>query len=225
MCFQHCKFFPYKKYRKSLCRTGYPVKCIYCKLRFQGRNACKLPLLVINWTFFPRIQILIFLCEITQNDHKRLLYKFENDQKIFGCFGSCGYAPASVKYLQYTLFFLCCKGMMYWQNIWKLVPQMFPPLIKHQLQSINAKPNVFYIFYHSECMNLNSFFAPFTLCCKCIGSLASLYCKMAMFQRMGMKEGGGATPTSISIFDFFDTKTLWFEFGHDIFTGFKLQTL
>ena len=53
----------------------------YWKLRFQGRNACKLPFLVINWTFFPRIQILIFLCETTQNDHNRLLYKFENDQK------------------------------------------------------------------------------------------------------------------------------------------------
>ena len=53
----------------------------YWKLRFQGRNACKLPFLVINWTFFPRIQILIFLREATQNDHIRLLYKFENDQK------------------------------------------------------------------------------------------------------------------------------------------------
>ena len=25
----------------------------YWKLRFQGRNTCKLPFLVINWTFFP----------------------------------------------------------------------------------------------------------------------------------------------------------------------------
>ena len=48
--------------------------------------------------FFPRIQILIFLREATQNDHIRLLYKFENDQKQLGCVGSCGYAPASVKY-------------------------------------------------------------------------------------------------------------------------------
>ena len=48
--------------------------------------------------FFPQIQILIFLCETTQNDHNRLLYKFENDQKKFGCVGSCGYAPASIKY-------------------------------------------------------------------------------------------------------------------------------
>ena len=35
------------------------------------------------------------LCETTQNDHNRLLYKFENDQKNVGCVGSCGYAPAS----------------------------------------------------------------------------------------------------------------------------------
>ena len=69
----------------------------YWKLRFQGRNACKPPFSVINWTFFPRIQILISLCETTQNDHNRLLYKFENDQKKIGCVGCCGYAPASVK--------------------------------------------------------------------------------------------------------------------------------
>ena len=48
--------------------------------------------------FFSRFQILIFLPETTQNDHNRLLYKFENDQKYFGCVGSCGYASASVKY-------------------------------------------------------------------------------------------------------------------------------
>ena len=40
---------------------------------------------------------MIFLREATQNDHIRLLHKFENDQKKFGCVGSCGYAPASVK--------------------------------------------------------------------------------------------------------------------------------
>ena len=47
--------------------------------------------------FFPRIQILIFFREATQNDHIRLLHKFENDQKKFVCVGICGYAPASVK--------------------------------------------------------------------------------------------------------------------------------
>ena len=45
---------------------------------------------------FPRIQILIFLRKTTQNDHNKLLYKLENDQKNFGCVGSRGYAPASV---------------------------------------------------------------------------------------------------------------------------------
>ena len=43
---------------------------------------------------------MIFLREATQNDHLRLLYKFENDQKKIGCVGSCGYAPASVNYFQ-----------------------------------------------------------------------------------------------------------------------------
>ena len=41
----------------------------YWKLHFQGRHACKLPFLVINWTFFPQTQIF--------------------------CAGSCGYAPAT----------------------------------------------------------------------------------------------------------------------------------
>ena len=51
----------------------------YWKLHFQGRNAHKPPFSVINWTFFPQIQILIFLREATQNDHIRLLYKFETE--------------------------------------------------------------------------------------------------------------------------------------------------
>ena len=37
----------------------------------------------------------------------------------------------------------------------------------------------------------------------------------------GNEGGRRATPTSISIFDFYDINTLWIEFGHDIFTGFK----
>ena len=37
--------------------------------------------------FFPRIQILIFLREATQNDHIRLLYKFERDKKILVVLG------------------------------------------------------------------------------------------------------------------------------------------
>ena len=47
--------------------------------------------------FFLEFKFFIFLREATQNDHIRLLYKFENDQKKIGCVGSCGYAPASVK--------------------------------------------------------------------------------------------------------------------------------
>ena len=39
-----------------------------------------------------------------------------------------------------------------------------------------------------------------------------------------MKEGGRvATPTSFSIFDSYDMKSVWFKFGHDIFTGFKIK--
>ena len=42
----------------------------------------------------------------------------------------------------------------------------------------------------------------------------------------GGNEGGRkVTPTSISIFDFYGIKTLWFEFGNDIFTGSKMPTL
>ena len=41
----------------------------------------------------------------------------------------------------------------------------------------------------------------------------------------GWEWGRGATPTSISIFDSYDMKTLRFELGHDIFTGFKMPTL
>ena len=41
------------------------------------------------------------------------------------------------------------------------------------------------------------------------------------------KGGWGATPTptSISILDSYDMKTLWFKFGYDIFTGFKMPRL
>ena len=42
---------------------------------------------------------------------------------------------------------------------------------------------------------------------------------------VGNERGRVATPTSIAIFDCYDTKTLRFEFGNDIFTGFKMSTL
>ena len=42
----------------------------------------------------------------------------------------------------------------------------------------------------------------------------------------GGNEGGKeATPTSFSIFDFYGTKALLFEFGNDIFTDFKMPRL
>ena len=50
-----------------------------------------------------------------------------------------------------------------------------------------------------------------------------------MMQNAYVLEGGNegerkAPPTSISIFDFYGIKTLWFEFGNDIFTGNKMRT-
>ena len=42
----------------------------------------------------------------------------------------------------------------------------------------------------------------------------------------GGNEGGRkATPTSTSIFDFYGIKALLFEFGNDIFTGYKMPRL
>ena len=35
----------------------------------------------------------------------------------------------------------------------------------------------------------------------------------------------GVTLTSISVFDSYNMKTLWFKFGHDIFSGFKMPRL
>ena len=40
-----------------------------------------------------------------------------------------------------------------------------------------------------------------------------------------MREEREAKPTSVSIFDFNDIKTLLIEFGNYIFTGFKMPTL
>ena len=46
-----------------------------------------------------------------------------------------------------------------------------------------------------------------------------------MLQRGGNEGGRGATPTSISTFDYFDMKTLLLEFSNDIFAGYKMPTL
>ena len=41
-----------------------------------------------------------------------------------------------------------------------------------------------------------------------------------------MREGGEPLPLAFQyIFDFYDIKTLRFEFGNDIYTGFKMPTL
>ena len=51
-------------------------------------------------------------------------------------------------------------------------------------------------------------------------------CKSITVYHESRNEGGrGATPTSISIFDLYDKRNLWFEFGCDIFTGFRMPTL
>ena len=38
------------------------------------------------------------------------------------------------------------------------------------------------------------------------------------------ERGRIATPISFLIFDFYDLKSLWGEFGYDIFTGFKMAS-
>ena len=45
------------------------------------------------------------------------------------------------------------------------------------------------------------------------------------FPEGGNEEGRFATPTSFSIFDSYDMKSLGFKFGRDIFTGFKRPRL
>ena len=59
----------------------------YWKGRFVGISGLKTHLSLINWTFFPRIQILIFHCEATQYDHIRSLYEFGTDKKKLGVLG------------------------------------------------------------------------------------------------------------------------------------------
>ena len=40
----------------------------------------------------------------------------------------------------------------------------------------------------------------------------------------GQEWGRVTTPTNISTFDSYDMKCLWFKFGHDIFTGYKMAS-
>ena len=59
------------------------------------------------------------------------------------------------------------------------------------------------------------------LCSFIIATGLFLHLKL-QFQEGGNEGGRVATPTSFSIFDSYDMKSLWFKFGHDIFTAFKV---
>ena len=48
--------------------------------------------------------------------------------------------------------------------------------------------------------------------------------KMPIFQRVGIRKGVKPLPLTFQC-DSYDMKTLWFEFGDDIFSGFKMPTL
>ena len=50
-----------------------------------------------KWTFFPQIQISIFLHKSTQWDHRRLLHKFQEETFFFTCVWICLYMPTTVK--------------------------------------------------------------------------------------------------------------------------------
>ena len=59
----------------------------------------------------------------------------------------------------------------------------------------------------------------------CIAYICAVNYVYAYVQEGGNEGGRGATPTSISIFDSYDMKTLWFIFDHDIFSSFKMPRL
>ena len=50
-------------------------------------------------------------------------------------------------------------------------------------------------------------------------------CENGNFPEGGNEGQRVATPTSFSIFNFYDIKSLWFKFDHDIFAGFKMPRL
>ena len=63
-----------------------------------------------------------------------------------------------------------------------------------------------------ECCNVHSL-------SKCLAWVACLWSKMLMFQREWGRE---SYSISFSIFASYDMKCLWFKFGYNIFTGFKM---
>ena len=86
---------------------------------------------------------------------------------------------------------LCFSG--YWLQCSLTFPVAILQIASEFFENSGRKSSRFYI--HTYC----------ALCCKCLGSLACLQCKMPMFQRVGMRPGGRvATPTSISIFYSYD---------------------
>ena len=60
--------------------------------------------------------------------------------------------------------------------------------------------------------------------CMYLRSLAFLWSKMPTFQWAGMREGGEPLPLNFQYLTLI-IWTLWFQFGHDIFTGFKTLKL
>ena len=63
-----------------------------------------------------------------------------------------------------------------------------------------------------ECCNVHSL-------SKCLAWVACLWSKMLMFHREWGRE---SYSISFSIFASYDMKCLWFKFGYNIFTGFKM---
>ena len=95
-------------------------------------------------------------------------------------------------------------------------------------KSIWSRSWIYLPTYISKRIFLNFRLLTTTPCCISIRSSAFLWCKM-LWKCFGDREWGReeshSTPTSISLFDFYGIKTLWFEFGNDIFTGRKMPTL
>ena len=61
---------------------------------------------------------------------------------------------------------------------------------------------------------------------KCVAYLYAARPVYNAYLSVGRKEGEReATPTSVSIFDSYDMKTLWFKFGAKIFSDYKMQRL
>ena len=107
----------------------------------------------------------------------------------------------------------------------------------HEISGLEAQVDIYFFqsyssVYHMFCNLMGLMDPPVILDAlvlhwgqKCFVWVACLWSKLPLYVAEGRNEGGRwATPTSISIFDFHDKKTLWFKFGHDIFTGLKMAS-